>query len=248
MVGEVVTQDGHYRISTAQSIKQKEIVAHITVWELSWRGWKYKTMDEKTLISKAKQGNLDAYNQLVLIYQDAAYSYAYSITHDRQTAEDCTQDAFLKVYLHLHDYRGGSFRAYLFRIVRNACFDELRRSKRSPILPSVFQNQDGETVERLDLLACPEISVEEKIERAELGPTLCHHLEALPEKFRSVLVMVDLLEFDYVEASLSLNIPMGTLKSRLVRGRLKLSRSLQGSKGLLPQYILKSTIEEAIPL
>jgi RNA polymerase sigma-70 factor, ECF subfamily len=205
-------------------------------------------MDEKTLISKAKQGNLDAYNQLVLIYQDAAYSFAYSITHDRQTAEDCTQDAFLKVYLSLHDYRGGSFRAYLLRIVRNACYDELRRSKRSPVLPSVFQNHDGETVERLDLIASPEISVEEKIERAELVSTLCYHMESLPEKYRTVLVMVDLLDFDYAEASISLDIPIGTLKSRLARGRLKLSKSLQGSKGILPQYILKSNVEESISL
>jgi RNA polymerase sigma-70 factor, ECF subfamily len=205
-------------------------------------------MDEKTLISKAKQGNLDAYNQLVLIYQDAAYSFAYSITHDRQTAEDCTQDAFLKVYLSLHDYRGGSFRAYLLRIVRNACYDELRRSKRSPVLPSVFQNHDGETVERLDLIASPEISVEEKIERAELVSTLCYHMESLPEKYRTVLVMVDLLDFDYAEASISLDIPIGTLKSRLARGRLKLPKSLQGSKGILPQYILKSNVEESISL
>jgi RNA polymerase sigma-70 factor (ECF subfamily) len=220
----------------------------MTVWELSWRGWKYKTMDEKTLISKAKQGNLDAYNQLVLIYQDTAYSYAYSIIHDRQTAEACTRDAFLKIYLHLHDYRGGSFCAYILRIVRNTCYDELHRSKRHTILPSDLQNQEGETVERLDLLVDPEISFEEKFEQAELRSTLRHHLDALPEKYRSVLVLVDLLDFDYAEASISLNITMGTVKSRLARGRLKLSRSLQGTKDVLPQYMLESTIEEWIPL
>jgi RNA polymerase sigma-70 factor, ECF subfamily len=205
-------------------------------------------MNNDELILSAKQGNLDAYNQLVLMHQDTVYNYVYSIIYNRQAAEDCTQEAFLKAFLHLRDHRGGSFRAYLLRIVRNACYDELRRSKSHTILPSVFQNHYGETLERQDLLAYPEISVEEKIEWAELRSTLRHHLDALPEKYRSVLVMVDLLDFDYAEASRSLNIPIGTVKSRLTRGRLQLSRSLQGSKDLLPQYTLKSTIEEWIPL
>jgi RNA polymerase sigma-70 factor (ECF subfamily) len=87
-----------------------------------------------------------------------------------------------------------------------------------------------------------------QVGEVELRSTLRHHLDALPERYRSVVVMVDLLDFDYAEASVSLNIPMGTMKSRLTRGRLKLSQSLQGSKDLLPRYIFKSAIEESIPL
>jgi RNA polymerase sigma-70 factor (ECF subfamily) len=87
-------------------------------------------MDENDLIRSAKEGEVGAYNQIVVMHQDVAYSYAYSILQDPQAAEDCTQDGFLRAYLHLHDFRGGSFRAYIFRIVRNTCYDELRRNKR----------------------------------------------------------------------------------------------------------------------
>jgi RNA polymerase sigma factor (sigma-70 family) len=120
-------------------------------------------MDEKVLIRSAKQGDLDAYNQFVLLHQDAAYSYAYSIMKDPQAVEDCTQDGFLRAYLHLRDFRGGFFRAYILKTVRNACFDELRRNKRFMIIPKFIHKQDGGTVEHMDLLVEAGSSVEEKV-------------------------------------------------------------------------------------
>jgi RNA polymerase sigma-70 factor, ECF subfamily len=204
------------------------------------------SMDENNLIRAAKQGDREAYNQLVLLYQDAAYSYAYSIMQDPQAAEDCTQDGFLRAYLHLQAFRGGSFRAYVLKIVRNACFDELRRNKRFTIIPKSVQKQDGEIVEQMDLLVDPGSSVEEKVEQIELSSLLYRHLDALPDNYRSVLYLVDIWEFEYVEASLILNIPIGTVKSRLARGRLLLSKSLSRKKDLLPQSIYQSTYKEVI--
>jgi RNA polymerase sigma-70 factor, ECF subfamily len=192
-------------------------------------------MDENNLIRSAKQGDVDAYNQLVLMHQDAAYSYAYSIVQDPQAAEDCTQDGFLRAYLHLPDFRGGSFRAYILKIVRNACYDELRRYRHFTNFPKFKRNGDGETVEHMVLLVDPQISVEEKVEQLELSSFLFRHLDALPYNYRSVLFLVDLLDFEYVQASFVLNIPIGTVKSRLARGRQLLSRSLSSSKELLPQ-------------
>jgi RNA polymerase sigma-70 factor, ECF subfamily len=198
-------------------------------------------MDEKVLVRSAKQGDLDAFNQLVLLHQDAAYSYAYSIMQDPQAAEDCTQDGFLRAYLHLRDFRDGSFRAYILKIVRNACYDELRRNKRFMNFPKNIQNGDGETVEHMDLLVDPGSSVEEKVEQHELSSLLSRHLGSLPDIYSSVLYLVDLFEFEYVQASFILNIPIGTVKSRLARGRLLLSRSLSRGKELLPQSIYQST-------
>jgi RNA polymerase sigma-70 factor, ECF subfamily len=198
-------------------------------------------MDEKVLVRSAKQGDVEAYNQLVLLHQDAAYSYAYSIMQDPQAAEDCTQDGFLRAYLHLRNFRDGSFRAYILKIVRNACYDELRRNKRFMNFTKNIQKGDGETVEHMDLLVDPESSVEEKVEQIELSSLLSRHLDALPDNYRSVLYLVDLLEFEYVQASFVLNIPIGTVKSRLARGRLLLSRSLNRRKELLPQSIYQST-------
>jgi RNA polymerase sigma-70 factor, ECF subfamily len=184
-------------------------------------------MDEMGLILQAKQGELDAFNQIVLKHQDAVYNYAYSILFDAAASEDCTQDAFIRAYQHLSDFRGSSFRAWLFTIVRNVCYDELRRKKSHQIFPLVYKNQSGEEIERQDLLIDKSRSVEEIIEQDELRATLLGYLNALPDKYRSILELVDLLDFDYSEASEALNIPMGTVKSRLARGRHYLSRSLQ---------------------
>jgi RNA polymerase sigma-70 factor, ECF subfamily len=193
-------------------------------------------MDENDLIRSAKQGDMDAYNQLVLKHQDAAYSYACSIVQDPQAAEDCTQDGFLRAYLHLRDFRGGSFRAYILKIVRNACYDELRRTRHFTNISKLIQKGDVETDEHMDLLVDPQISVEEKVEQLELSSLLSRHLDALPDNYRSVLFLVDLMDFEYVQASFVLNIPIGTVKSRLARGRQLLSRSLSRRKELLPQF------------
>lgn len=189
-------------------------------------------MDEREWITAAKQGDLDAYNQIVLIHQEAVYNLAYSILRDHQSAEDCTQDAFLRAYLHLRDYRGPSFRAWILRIVRNACYDELRRRKRHPIFPLFSQNHDGEDENQLDMLADPGISVEETVERNELRSAIQQHLDALPENYRSALVLVDILELNYAEASTVLNIPLGTVKSRLARGRRLMSRALRANQDM----------------
>ena len=92
-------------------------------------------MDEPALIQSALDGDLDAFNRLVLAYQDMVYNQAYRMLGESQTAQDATQDAFIAAYRKLHTYRGGSFRAWLLRIVTNLCYDELRRRKRRPVTP-----------------------------------------------------------------------------------------------------------------
>ena len=89
-------------------------------------------MDEVSLIQQAKAGDVGAYNTLVLHYQDAVYNVAYRIMGETGAAADATQEAFISAYKALGRYRGGSFKAWLMRIVTNACYDELRRRKRRP--------------------------------------------------------------------------------------------------------------------
>ncbi|MCH8339878.1 MAG: sigma-70 family RNA polymerase sigma factor, partial [Chloroflexi bacterium] len=89
-------------------------------------------MDELALIQGAKSGDLDAFNRLVLNYQGLAFNVALRIMGDEPSAADATQEAFISAYRGLRRYRGGSFRAWLLRIVTNACYDELRRLKRRP--------------------------------------------------------------------------------------------------------------------
>jgi RNA polymerase sigma-70 factor (ECF subfamily) len=90
-------------------------------------------MDEPALILDAQRGDLDAFNRLVLAYQTPVYNLAYRIMGEGDAAADATQEAFISAYKHLGHYRGGSFKAWLMRIVTNAGYDELRRRKRRPV-------------------------------------------------------------------------------------------------------------------
>src|SRR5512139_3503267 len=89
-------------------------------------------MDEAGLIRAAQQGDLTAVNRLVLAYQDMVYNQAYRMIGEPEAADDATQDAFISAFKHIRSYRGGSFKAWLLRIVTNACYDQLRVKQRRP--------------------------------------------------------------------------------------------------------------------
>jgi RNA polymerase sigma-70 factor (ECF subfamily) len=191
-------------------------------------------MDEAALIDGARHGDLDSYNRLVLAYQDLVYNQAYRMMGSKEAAEDATQDAFISAYRKLYSYRGGSFKAWLLRIVTNACYDELRRQKRRPTTPLEPLDSDDEEVESPRWLADPAETPEEAAERAELNRALQHCLGDLPEEFRAVVILVDVQGLDYGEASQAIGKPLGTVKSRLARARLRLRDCLQGVWELLP--------------
>ncbi len=191
-------------------------------------------MDEPALIAAAKKGDLDAFNRLVLAYQDSAYNVAYRIMGDADQAADATQTAFLSAYRSLRGFRGGSFRSWILRIVTNACYDELRRKQRRPTVPLEPMTADGDEVESPAWLSDPRESPEESVIRAELAQAIEHCLGELSEDFRSVIVLVDLQGLDYVEAAEVIGSPLGTIKSRLARARLRVQDCLRGFQELLP--------------
>ena len=191
-------------------------------------------MDEAVLIQDAQGGDLDAFNRLVLAYQNLVYSQAYRMMGETHSAEDATQEAFISAYRSLRSYRGGSFKSWLLRIVTNACYDELRWRKRRPTTPLEPVDEDDETIESPHWLADPGETPEEAAERAELSSALQHCLDDLPEDFRTVVILVDIQGFDYSDASDVIRKPLGTVKSRLARARVRLRDCLQGSWELLP--------------
>ena len=191
-------------------------------------------MDEPALILDAQHGNLEAFNSLVLAYQNVLYNTALRILGDEDKAADATQEAFLSAFRGLNSYRGGSFRAWLLRTVTNACYDELRRKKRRPTTPLEPETADGEEVESPDWLADPSASPEESLEQAELEHAIQHCLENLPTDFRAVVVLADIQGLDYSEVAAVVKKPLGTIKSRLARARLRLRECLQGYRELLP--------------
>ncbi len=191
-------------------------------------------MDEIALIQAARGGDLDSFNRLVLAYQDMVYSHAYRMVGEEEAADDATQTTFLSAYNHLNSFRGGSFKAWLLRIVTNACYDELRRRKRRPTVPLEPSDEEGEEVESARWMVDPAGQPEELAEQKELQRAIQHCLDNLPEEFRAAVVMVDVHGLDYSEASLASGKPIGTIKSRLARARLRLRDCLNGFAELLP--------------
>lgn len=191
-------------------------------------------MDEMALILAAQDGDLNAFNRLVMAYQDSVFNQAYRVLGEVQAADDATQDAFISAYNNLKSFRGGSLRSWLLRIVTNLCYDELRRRKRRPTTPIEPLDESGDEVESPAWMTDPGESPEQSVERAELGRAIQHCLDELPFEFRVIVTLVDIQGMDYTEAAQVIGKPLGTVKSRLARARLRLRDCLQMFWELLP--------------
>ena len=185
--------------------------------------------EEQWLIHSARQGNLDSFNQLVLLYQDMVYHQAYRMLGECQAADDAAQETFISAYRNLSTYRGGSFRAWLSRIVTNLSYDELRRRKAKPTIPFEIHDSYGEEIESPDWATDREETPEERLLQSELEDTIQFCLNRLPDEHRSVLVMVDMLGLEYGEAAEALGRPIGTVKSRLARARTRMRSILKSA-------------------
>jgi len=191
-------------------------------------------MNESALIQDAQKGNLDAFNTLILHYQDSVYNTALRILGDEDQAADAAQEAFISAFKSITSFRGGSFKAWLMRTVTNACYDELRRQKRRPTTPLEPDTEDGEEMESPRWLADPGMTPAQKSEADELEHAIQHCLNNLPLEFKTVVIMADIQGMDYTEVATSVRVPLGTIKSRLARARLRLRECLQGFAELLP--------------
>jgi RNA polymerase sigma-70 factor (ECF subfamily) len=194
-------------------------------------------MDESALITAARQGDLDSFNHLVLAYQELIFNQAYRVMGESNAADDATQDAFIAAFRKLNTYRGGSFRAWLLRIVTNICYDELRRRKRNPTTQLEPLDNAGEEIESPNWIADPTESPEETAERAELGRAIQRCIDDLPPDFRVVVTLVDIQGLDYAEVAEVVGKPLGTVKSRLARARPRLRRCLRGFWDLFPSAL-----------
>lgn len=191
-------------------------------------------MDEIALLSQAQRGDLDAFNRLVLAHQEQLFNIAFRILGDEDLAADATQEAFLHAFQKITTFRSGSFRAWLIRIVTNLCYDELRRQKRRPQTALEPLTADGEELESPAWMSDGGPSPEASLEQKELEHAIEHCLQALPPPFRTIVVLADIEGLDYSEIAVALRIPLGTVKSRLARARLRLRDCLRQFQELLP--------------
>jgi len=194
-------------------------------------------MDETRVIKEAQKGSVAAFNQLVMAYQGTAYNVAYRVIGNGDAAADACQEAFLKAYQAIKQYRGGSFKSWLLRIVTNACYDQMRYKSRRPAtsLDDMTENSDDPSEKLVNDSERPE----ESILRGELNDLIQVGINHLPEDQRLILVLSDVQGFSYQEIAEIVGQPLGTIKSRLSRGRQRLRDFLLEQKELLPsQYRL----------
>jgi RNA polymerase sigma-70 factor (ECF subfamily) len=168
---------------------------------------------ESTLVERAQQGDRGAYADLVRLHYPGVIRAVYALCGNTQVAEDAAQEAFLRAWLHLSEYRpGGSLRSWLYRIAVNAALDMLRRETR--IAPS-----DLDELSLTDHQAGPEASYLE----AEKIALVRQAVAALPPASRAVLILREYSGLSYQEIAIALDIPIGTVMSRLnyARGQLR---------------------------
>jgi RNA polymerase sigma-70 factor (ECF subfamily) len=194
-------------------------------------------MNELDTIDKAKNGDLAAFNRLVMAYQGTAYNVAYRVIGNGEAAADACQDAFIKAYKAIRQYQGGSFKGWLLRIVTNTCYDHIRYKSRRPAasLDDLTENPNDHSLKLVSDAEPPE----EHVLRDELNDIIQVGINQLPEDQRMILVLSDVQGFSYQEIAEIIDQPLGTVKSRLSRGRRRLRDFLLTQQELLPgQYRL----------
>jgi RNA polymerase sigma-70 factor (ECF subfamily) len=187
------------------------------------------------LIESAQQGNLEAFNELALKYQDMMYRIALRTLNDESAADDATQNAMIQAFRNIRSFRGGSFRSWLARVTVNASYDEMRRWRRQASVSFEQVNQDGEEIESLPWMIDLSAGPEERFDSVELRDALQYCVKSLTPEYRLVVVLVDVEGMSYEEVARVADIPVGTVKSRLARARGQLRKSLQSYRNLLPQ-------------
>ena len=182
----------------------------------------YELSDE-VLIKKFQDGDINAYNQIVYRYKDRLLNFIYRFLNDLDRSEDLVQDTLLKLYTHKNSYQEiAKFSTWLYTIAANLARTELRKLKRRKTF------------------SVTELSYEDRefiISSSDADPSvdhLSHNFEknvqkallALPDDFKTIIILRDIQELSYDEISKIVELPLGTVKSRINRGRVKLQQLL----------------------
>lgn len=189
--------------------------------------------DEARLIERCRSGDLEAFDEIVALHQNRIFNLCYWMLGDRDEAADAAQDAFVRAWRAIPNFRAESaLGTWLHRIGVNVCLDAKARRKKTPIPYSTLETEDDKgSVRQLDP---PDKSdtPEQSLTRRERREAVLEALAALPEHHRAVIVLFDMQGHTYEDAAQALDLPMGTLKSRLNRARAALRQALEGKREL----------------
>ena len=182
-------------------------------------------MTDRALVEQAQRGDQAAFEQLVLENQDRVYTLALRLVNDREEAADLAQESFVRAWQGLDTFQGeSSFSTWLYRLTTNVCIDWLRRQKRREGVerPAPLDGGEGLRAEPADWSQEPQ----RQLEQRERSRALDRALKQLPEHQRRPLVLRELSGLSYQEIGAALSLDLGTVKSRISRGRLNLRKIL----------------------
>lgn len=189
-------------------------------------------MDEHLLITKIKSGDMEAFSQLVSIYEKRAVNFARRMLGTQEEAEDAAQEAFLKVFDKIHTFReDSSFSTWFYTVLNNICLDALRRRSRRADTVSINQSNDTEDEYELQIEDTAD-GPYESFQKNEAKRLLENALTKLSAEHRAVIILRDINGFEYEEIARILKISTGTVKSRISRARLALRRILEEHREL----------------
>lgn len=176
-------------------------------------------------IKQVLKGDQNAFADIVSLYQHKLYQVCYRMLGNKQEAEDIAQEAFVRAYTNLHTFdQKRKFSTWLYRIGTNLCIDRIRKKK-----PDYYLDAEVTGTEGLDLysqIASDDQLPEETIEQMELQDRIQYEIGRLPDKYRTVVVLKYIEELSLQEISEILDMPLGTVKTRIHRGREALRKQL----------------------
>ena len=185
---------------------------------------------EEILLAKAASGDGAAFTQLMSAHESRMYAVALRMCSNREDAQDCLQDAMLRVYRSLNSFKGqSSFSTWLYRVTMNTCLDEIRRRKMrssaslDDLLDSGWSPSDENDVPERRMIA------------SEQRRTIDRAIAELPEDMRAAIILRDVQGYSYDEIAEMLDANIGTVKSRISRGRERLRAALRESESLFDE-------------
>lgn len=185
---------------------------------------KFKLSDEK-LILRFQEGDINAYNELVKRYKDRLLNFVFRYFNNREQAEDVVQDTLIKLYTHASYYKNiAKFSTWIFTIAKNNALTELRKNKRKQT--DSLWTDDGKVID----INSNDQTLDRRVQNEIAVAQLNKFLDEVPENFRIAVVLRDFQELSYDEISKILEIPIGTIKSRINRGRIQLAEKMKHFK------------------
>lgn len=195
--------------------------------------------DEKNLLTKAKNNDIDAFEKLIEAYQKKVFNIAFRILGNYDDANDAAQEVFIRVYRSLNSFKEQStFSTWIYRITTNVCLDELRKRKNNKLvyIDEEIKNEDGEMKRQIE---SDEPSPDIIAEKNELKRQINEAINDLTDEHKLVIVLRDIQGFSYSEIADITKIPEGTVKSRINRARQSLREIIVNKKELLNEEFVK---------